>query len=195
MKIKQQKQIKMFLVEEFGKNKGNALFDIQEKMLSTLIENTKSKSENQMKTLVQTIFPRIALYKILLKDNLLQKNAYEFIQKYMLNKVAEKKHLSMVRMESVPGFYSIYSKIFLKIMRKTDLQENVQKCGKDYFDVTITKCLWHTACAENGCEELCRLFCDVDDITYGGLKKIGFTRTKTLGYGGDCCDFHFFKKK
>ena len=195
MKIKQQKQIKMFLVEEFGKDKGNALFDIQEKMLSTLIENTKNKSENQMKTLVQTIFPRIALYKILLKDNLLQKNAYEYIQKYMLNKVAEKKHLSMVRMESVPGFYSIYSKIFLKIMRKTDLQENVQKCGKDYFDVTITKCLWHTACAENGCEELCCLFCDVDDITYGGLKKIGFTRTKTLGYGGDCCDFHFFKKK
>ena len=87
------------------------------------------------------------------------------------------------------------SKIFLKIMRKTDLQENVQKCGKDYFDVTITKCLWHTACAENGCEELCRLFCDVDDITYGGLKKIGFTRTKTLGYGGDCFDFHFFRKK
>ena len=31
-------------------------------------------------------------------------------------------------------------------------------------------------------------------VTYGGLKKIGFTRTKTLGYGGDCCNFHFFKK-
>lgn len=42
--------------------------------------------------------------------------------------------------------------------------------------------------------ELCHLFCDVDDVTYGGLKKIGFTRTKTLGYGGDCCNFHFFKK-
>lgn len=36
-------------------------------------------------------------------------------------------------------------------------------------------------------------FCDVDDVTYGGLKKIGFTRTKTLGYGGDCCDFHFLR--
>ena len=30
-------------------------------------------------------------------------------------------------------------------------------------------------------------------MTYGSLKKIGFTRTQTLGYGGDCCDFHFFK--
>ncbi len=79
-------------------------------------------------------------------------------------------------------------------MRTTDLQKNTQSSGKNYYDVTITKCLWHTACVENGCPELCRLFCDVDDVTYGGLKKIGFTRTKTLGYGGDCCDFHFFKK-
>mgnify|MGYP002621122471 CR=1 FL=1 len=25
-------------------------------------------------------------------------------------------------------------------------------------------------------------------------KKLGFKRTKTLGYGDDCCDFHFYKK-
>ena len=66
--------------------------------------------------------------------------------------------------------------------------------GKFKDFMTVKKCLWHTACVENGCEELCPLFCDVDDITYGGLKKIGFKRTKTLGYGGDCCDFHFYKK-
>lgn len=194
MNIKQQKQIKLFLIEEFGTNKGNSLFDKQEKMLNTLIENTKNKSENQMKTLVQTIFPRIALYKTLLKDDLSEDNVYNYMRKYMIDKVAVKKHSSTAKMELVPGFYSIYSKIFLKIMKTTDLQVSVQKHGKGYFDVTIKKCLWHTACVENGCAELCRLFCDVDDVTYGGLKKIGFTRTQTLGYGGNCCDFHFFKK-
>lgn len=194
MKIKQQKQIKAFLVEEFGKEKGSALFDKQEKTLGVLIENTTNKSKNQMKTLVQTILPRIALYKILSESDLGEDEVYAHMQKYMLDKVAAKKHSSTAKMELVPGFYSIYSNIFLKIMRTTDLQESVQDCGKDYFDITITKCLWHTACVENGCEELCRLFCDVDDVTYGGLKKIGFTRTKTFGYGGDCCDFHFFKK-
>ena len=112
----------------------------------------------------------------------------------MLEIVAAKKHSSTAKMEIVPGFYAIYSKVFLKIMQTTDLQESVQEHGKDHFNVTITKCLWHTACVENGCEELCRLFCDVDDVTYGGLKKIGFTRTETLGYGGDCCDFHMFRK-
>ena len=29
---------------------------------------------------------------------------------------------------------------------------------------------------ENGCENLCRLFCDVDDVTYGGLKKDVYKR-------------------
>ncbi len=194
MNIKQQKQIKAFLTEKFGNDKGKNLFNKQEIILNELIKNIKDKSENQMKVLVQTILPRIALYKVLAKDVFSEEDAYKYMQKYMIDKVATKKHSSTAKMEIIPGFYSIYSNIFLKIMRRTDLQESVQNYGKDYFDVTIKKCLWHTACVENGCEKLCRLFCDVDDVTYGGLRKIGFTRTKTLGYGGDCCDFHFYKK-
>lgn len=194
MKIKQQKQIKAFLAESFGNDRGGKLFEMQEKALGEIIGNTKGKTENQMKTLIQTILPRIALYKSFIAAGLSDDDVYKYMRKYMLEIVAAKKHSSTVKMEIVPGFYAIYSRVFLKIMRTTDLQESVQEHGKDYFNVTITKCLWHTACVENGCEELCRLFCDVDDVTYGGLKKIGFTRTKTLGYGGDCCDFHMFRK-
>lgn len=194
MKIKQQKQIKEFLAESFGNDRGEKLFEKQDKALGDIIVNTKGKTENQMKTLIQTILPRIALYKSLQAEGLSDDDVYKYMRKYMLEIVAAKKHSSTAKMEIVPGFYAIYSKVFLKIMQTTDLQESVQEHGKDYFNVTITKCLWHTACVENGCEELCRLFCDVDDVTYGGLKKIGFTRTKTLGYGGDCCDFHMFRK-
>lgn len=194
MKIKQQKQIKAFLAESFGNDRGGKLFEMQDKALGEIIGNTKGKTENQMKTLIQTILPRIALYKSFIAAGLSDDDVYKYMRKYMLEIVAAKKHSSTVKMEIVPGFYAIYSRVFLKIMRTIDLQESVQEHGKDYFNVTITKCLWHTACVENGCEELCRLFCDVDDVTYGGLKKIGFTRTKTLGYGGDCCDFHMFRK-
>ena len=177
-----------------GEDKGKALFDRQSEILNTIIENTKGKTENQMKMLTGTILSRIALYKALQKDGFSEEDVHRYMQKYMLNIVAAKKHSSTAKMELFPGFYSIYSKTFLKIMKTTDLQVSTQNSGKDFYDVIITKCLWHTACVENGCEELCRLFCDVDDVTYGGLKKIGFTRTKTLGYGGDCCDFHFFRK-
>ena len=191
MRIKQQGQIYAFLTGECGEEKGKAVFAKQEEILRVLIEQAGERSKSQKKTLVQTILPRIALYQALAKENMA---AAEIVRRYMMDVVAAKKHASTARMEMVPGFYALYSRIFLKIMRGTDLQESVQSQGKGYFDVTITRCLWHTACVENGCTELCRLFCDVDEVTYGGLRKIGFTRTQTLGYGGDCCDFHFFKK-
>lgn len=194
MKIKQEKLIKKFLIEEFEKEKGLSLYHNQIIKLNFLIENIHDKTKNQRKTLINTILPRIALYKILEESDIDEALSYEYLRKYMTNFVASKKHSSMLKTEKVPGFYAIYSNIFLKIMRKTDLQKSNQEKGKNYFNVTITKCLWHTACVENGCPNLCPLFCDVDDITYGGLKKIGFSRTKTLGYGADCCDFHMFKK-
>lgn len=194
MNIKQQKQIKEFLIEQFGPEKGSVLFDRQEKTLLALIKNEKGRSKSQMKTLTQRILPCIALYKTLLENSALQKDAYAQMQTYMVEKVAAKQHSSTAKMERMPGFYVLYSAIFRRVMRSSDLWKSTQSCEKESFDVTIQKCLWHTACTENGCAELCCLFCDVDNITYGGLEKIGFTRTKTLGYGGDCCDFHFFRK-
>ncbi len=194
MKIKQQQQIRSFLIREFGDEKGSTLFSLQESRLDAIIAGTEGKTQNQMKTLTQTILPRIALYKVLQESGFSETDIDGPMRRYMLDVVAAQKHSGTARLERIPGFYAIYSRVFLWIMRTTDLQVSTQESGKDYYDITITKCLWHTACVENGCPELCRLFCDVDDVTYGGLKKIGFSRTKTLGYGGDCCDFHFFRK-
>lgn len=194
MRIKQQKQIKALFIAEYGKAKGNILFSKQSDILDTLIKNTDGKNKSQMKTLIQTILPRIALYKTLQNDNSRQNDVYEIMRKYMTNEVGAKKHSFTANLEKIPFFFALYKKTFLRIMRTTTLQESEQTCGCDFFDITIKKCLWHTACVENGCAELCPLFCDVDDVTYGGLKKMGFSRTQTLGYGGDCCDFHFYRK-
>ena len=60
---------KNIFIEEFGKEQALKLFDKEEKLLNELIENTTDKSKNQMKTLVQTILPRIALYKTLIDSN------------------------------------------------------------------------------------------------------------------------------
>ena len=194
MSRKRQNQIQVFLLETFGEKRGRALFARQEEWLGTLLKKERNKSKRQMKTLAQTILPSIALYQVLQADGVSQADAYASMQRYMLDKVAAEKHASMVGMEAIPGFYALYSTIFLSVMRTADLWESRQTRSRGAFDVTIQKCLWQTACAENGCTELCRLFCDADNVTYGGLKKIGFTRTKSLGCGGDRCDFHFFRK-
>ena len=193
MKIGQQKQINAFLLQTFGPEKGGALFAGQEKILTALVEQVTDPSERRRETLIQTILPRIALYKALL-DGCSEEETCRHMRTYMMEVVAAQKHAATARMELVPGFYALYSRAFLKIMDTSDLWKSEAFRDGDSFGADIKQCLWHSACVENGCPGLCRLFCDVDDVTYGGLKKLGFSRTKTLGYGGDCCDFRFFKK-
>ncbi len=194
MQTKRQKQIRAFLTGKFGKARGSALFDRQEKALQTLIQSERNRSKSQRKTLVQTILPCIALYQTLLENDFSEEQAFACMKSYLLDIVAAQKHAFTAGLEWIPGFYAIYSRIFLNITATSDLWECTQTRSRDSFSVTITKCLWHTACSEAGCPALCRLFCDSDPITYGGLKKLGFSRTTTLGHGGACCDFHFFRK-
>ena len=194
MSIKQQRSIREFLQTEFPHARAEEIFNKQDNLLNKMLESVKDEAGSRYKTLKQTILPRIALYKVL-EDYAGDEERSNIMRKYMLDVVASKKHASTARMEVVPGFFYIYRAVFLKIMRTTALQESTQVKGKGYYDITITKCLWHDACVRFGCGELCSLFCDVDDVTYGGLRKIGFSRTKTLGYGGDCCDFHFYQKE
>ena len=71
--------------------------------------------------------------------------------------------------------------------------EGTQHCGRGCFDVTIQKCLWHTACSKHSCPWLCRLFCDADNIRQAEQNRLYIY--KKLSTGGDCCGFHFFKKQ
>ena len=62
--------------------------------------------------------------------------------------------------------------------------------GNGIWRVDMMKCPYHDTCADYGCPELCRCFCDSDDISYAGLHpKLIWERSMTLGRGNDRCDF------
>ena len=136
MEIKQQNQIKKYLIEELGPTKGNEVFSKQEEILRKIIKNIKGKSKNQQKTLIQTILPRIALYKAMLQSALSDEETHKYMQKYMMDIVAKQKHISTVKMEKIPCFYMLYSKIFLKVVRQTDLWESTQSHDKNCFKMS-----------------------------------------------------------
>ena len=102
MQSKQQKQIKVFLTQTFGGSRGGSLFSRQEKMLDRLIKTAANRSKNQMKTLVQTILPRIALYKVL-QAELPAEATFAHMRTYMMDWVAAEKHAVTAKMERVPG--------------------------------------------------------------------------------------------
>lgn len=85
MRIRQQKQIGMFLAESFGGDRGGALFARQEEILQEIIRNTQNRSKNQRKTLVQTILPRIALYKAM-QESLPEAETHAQMRRYMLER-------------------------------------------------------------------------------------------------------------
>lgn len=189
----QQKQIHKWLKDVIGDD-AERVSEAQSAVYYECVESLSGRTPDQYKTLTKTILPRVALYKTLKADEKLSESAYDLTHKYMVEVIGKQKHKSTAALEIIPGFYRIYSRSFLRIMRTTDLQKSTQVEGKDFYNITITDCLWHNACKEFGCPELCSAFCDVDDVTYGNLRKLGFTRTQTLGKGGECCDFHFYKK-
>ena len=191
----QNKQISKWLINVIGNSDAEHITASQKEIFSKCVGSLSGKTDDQIKTLTKTILPRVALYKALQADEMYKDRAYELTRRYMIEVIGMQKHKSTAIIDKIPGFYRIYSKTFLRIMRTTDLQVSTQYEGKDYYDITITNCLWHNACVEFGCPELCRAFCEVDDITYGGLTKLGFDRTQTLGTGGECCDFHFYRKR
>ena len=116
MQIKQQQQIRAFLSEKFGGDSDSTLFERQEALLQGCIARTEGKSPNQMKTLTETILPRVALYKAL-SEHFPHEDAYKTMRAYMLEIVAPEKHSSTAKMEAIPGFYFLYSRIFLRVVR------------------------------------------------------------------------------
>lgn len=70
MGIKQQKDIKAFLVERLEDSVACDLFARQSELLGQLVAGVTGKSANRAKTLKQTILPRIALYKALMESRL-----------------------------------------------------------------------------------------------------------------------------
>lgn len=54
----------------------------------------------------------------------------------------------------------------------------------------IVRCPYLETCKRYGCPEITRCFCGGDDAGNGNLHpKLKWGRTKTIGRGGDCCDF------
>ncbi len=63
------------------------------------------------------------------------------------------------------------------------------RTDKTTWRIDMTKCPYHDTCVAYDCPELCRCYCDSDDVCYANMyPKLYWHRTKTLGRGDDCCD-------
>ena len=112
-----------------------------------------------------------------------------------VERLARTSHKQLAALLYIPGLYRLVPGVFVKSTRSVfgpaaGFAPKELQTGNGVWRVDMMKCPYHDTCAEYGCPELCRCFCDSDDISYTGLHpKLIWHRTKTLGRGNDRCDF------
>ena len=168
----------------------NAAFDAR--LLQLRRENADATPEKQ-RHLESQILPGIAAYETL-QTVMPKEQALQTVHGYVERRAWRLKKI-FVRLLRIPSLYRKIPGIFAEQTPKlfgtaagfaaTELQTT-----GSVWRIDMTKCPYHDACVQYGCPELCRCFCDSDDIAYDGMHpKLLWHRTKTLGRGGDCCDF------
>lgn len=110
---------------------------------------------------------------------------------------AQERRKTMLTLSKWPHFFvfmtSLVSKLLFGAAGGFVQKRYKTPRGECRFD--IEACPYAALCAENGCEELCAIFCQADVYTYGLLPNVAFVRTQTLGTGGTVCDFCYRVKK
>jgi hypothetical protein len=187
--------INEFVVSEYGRDLGEKINENQKRIYKKLVSELRDKSENQINTLKNIILPRIALYNALIDMNYTKDEAFIKVKKYLDEVVGKQMNEQLKKAEKIPGFFTIFrKKMYKEVTNNDNWNVEVLENTKDVIRYNIKKCLWHTACKENACTELCQIFCDVDHIIYGNMKKVEFIRQGTIGKGQELCDFCYQRK-
>lgn len=164
-----------------------------EKRLNELRSEHAGASKKRLRHLESQIIPGIAIYEtlqtVMPKDEALNAvHGYVEERAYRLKK-------TFLQLMRIPGLYKKVPGIFAKQTPKffgnsAGFEANEIRTTGGVWRIDMTRCPYHDECVRYGCPELCRCFCDSDDITYDGLHpNLVWHRTKTLGRGDDRCDF------
>ena len=163
-----------------------------------LAENADASKEKQYH-LQRQILPGIAAYetlqRVMPKEEALQ-NVHGYVER-----LAKTTHKYLAALLHIPGLYRLVPSVFVKSTRSVfgpaaGFDPKELQVGNGIWRVDMMKCPYHDTCVACGCPELCRCFCDSDDISYGGLHpKLIWQRTMTLGRGDNRCDFCMKIKK
>lgn len=183
-----------YLISKLGQETGERIYQAFLRHLDALNCSAACNSKQQAKVLNNLLLPRIALYLTLLEEGVDKQTALDLLEEHMIINNGLPMKAKYQKLDQLPCAFGLFKTGFTTIVKHSDLWDTTITKGKDQFSVTMHRCFWHDTFAKYGCPEMCQFACKCDEITYGDLKHIGFSRTQTLGMGGQCCDFVFYKK-
>ena len=193
-KVKYLAQIVYRLEEKYSKQKAQSIISKALKRYDEIIlENKDEPKEHYMHTR-QRIYPAIAIFDAMLSEGIDRKETSDFLVEYY--KWRSSKIAPLIKIAfKIPGLYKAVPKYFFNMTQKSfgphmGFESKDKYLSKTEMSFNMIKCPYFEKCKQYNCLEIVRGFCDADDICYGNMHpKLTWDRTKTLGYGKDCCDF------
>lgn len=183
-----------YIKTNFSENDSSKIIENASNIIEKLKHDCEHYSADQKKQLFSSIFPAIGIYKALQNTGLPADKSYNHMQK-MINGNTELTVKKMwQRLGKLPFFFSMFRKMFSWGLKKDLWEVEWTNNTSDKFEYNITRCLWNDAFSKHGYPELCKIYCNNDDICYTNASKyMSFNRTRTLTDGNSCCDFSFHK--
>lgn len=182
----------------FGAERGAQVFAKTLAVYRELIGSSDFRNNEAVKHhMTAKLFPAMSYYKALQALGI--PDAFEKVRQET-QKAALANRERNAKFARMPFVYAMYRLGVKKHMAKNFPPESWKtqwvRCDAAEIHFDLHSCLYHDVCAENGCPELCRLYCENDNIAFSGLlPKIRFVREGTIGEGAAFCDFRFINAK
>ncbi len=198
-------ETKLFFLKEdcivlFGNEKGEKIYKLAEKIYEKLCANANYQNSDAIEFhLSMNLYPTMAYYKALRNMGYPEDETLMYVRKETI-KAAEIKKVDQAKVNRMPGAYLMY-RLFVKGVMKKNFPDagwetEWVRCDRQEIHFNLHRCIYKDLCDQEGCPELCCVYCENDDIAFSGLlPKIRFERAGTLGKGAKCCDFHFIKNR
>ena len=189
--------LKKKLYRRYEKDTVERIWDSANTRLEKLLEEYHDVPKQQKRHVIGNILPRIAMYYSMKEE--LEEDAMNLLE-WTISKNGTKVGDLLHSLTALPGMKSLFMKVFKRMTVKmfgpsAGFKHTIYPTDKNELRFDITHCPYLQYCVKCGCPELTHTFCISDVYCYGNLSGIRFERTKTLGTGGDCCDFHLIIEK
>ena len=187
--------------EDVGKVKAAQIARSAQKRYEALRAENSSDSKELRSHSYKRIYPGIAVYEAMRAEDISQEKAIWYIREYF-QRLAAKRVPFFQRAIKTFGLARKFPYLFVAGVKKS-CQPNagfvyeLPESHDNEARINIVRCPYFEICKRYGCPEITSAYCDSDDAGYGNLHpNLIWGRTKTIGHGGDCCDFLLeYKKK
>lgn len=180
--------------EDVGKVKAAQIARSAQKRYEALRAENSSDSKELRSHSYKRIYPGIAVYEAMRSEGISQEKAAWYIREYF-QRLAAKRVPFFQRAIKTFGLARKFPHLFVAGVKKS-CQSNagfVYELPESHYNearINIVRCPYFEICKRYGCPEITSAYCDSDDAGYGNLHpNLIWGRTKTIGHGGDCCDF------